>query len=241
MRSDILAFSLIPAGGLAAGGLLALWRRPGPRLQSAIQHFTAGVLFAALSTELLPELVHRKLPWITLGGFALGVAAMLGVKLLSEKWGQRGIRKGADSGSLVATVGVDVFLDGILVGLGFAAGSSQGLLLTLALALEVFFLGLAAAASMRSDGRTSRRIFSTTLVFSVLIVAGAAAGSAVLAHAGPLTIDAMLAFGLAALLYLVTEELLVEAHETTETPIQASMFFVGFIALFVIEMLAVRN
>ena len=241
MRLDILAFSLIPAGGLAAGGLIALWRRPGPRLKAAIQHFTAGVLFAALATELLPDLVHRELPWVTLGGFALGVAAMLAVKLLSQKWEERGARKGGGSTSLVATVGVDVLLDGILVGLGFAAGASQGLLLTLALALEVFFLGLSAAASMRSSGTTSRRIFLTTLSFSVLIVTGAAAGSAVLAHAGPLTIDAMLAFGLAALLYLVTEELLVEAHETPETPIQASMFFVGFIALFVIEMLAARN
>ena len=50
-------------------------------------------------------------------------------------------------------------------------------------------------------------------------------------------IDALLAFGVAALLYLVTEELLVEAHEGKETPAQAAMFFLGFILLFVIDML----
>jgi ZIP family zinc transporter len=49
-------------------------------------------------------------------------------------------------------------------------------------------------------------------------------------------VDATLAFGLAALLYLVTEELLVEAHEVPETSAQTAMFFVGFILLLTIEM-----
>jgi ZIP family zinc transporter len=40
---------------------------------------------------------------------------------------------------------------------------------------------------------------------------------------------------LIALLYLVTEELLVEAHEQPDTPLVASMFFVGFLALLMIE------
>lgn len=38
------------------------------------------------------------------------------------------------------------------------------------------------------------------------------------------------AFGLIALLYLVTEELLVEAHGCPESPLTTSMFFVGFMA-----------
>ncbi len=39
------------------------------------------------------------------------------------------------------------------------------------------------------------------------------------------------AFGLIALLYLAVEELMVEAHETEDTPWITAMFFVGFIAL----------
>lgn len=50
-------------------------------------------------------------------------------------------------------------------------------------------------------------------------------------------VDGMLAFGVAALLYMVTEELLVEAHEEPETPIQTAMFFLGFIVLFTLDML----
>ena len=46
----------------------------------------------------------------------------------------------------------------------------------------------------------------------------------------------MLAFGVAALLYLVTEELLVEAHETEDTPLATATFFAGFLALLLLEM-----
>ena len=38
-----------------------------------------------------------------------------------------------------------------------------------------------------------------------------------------------------ALLYLVTEELLVEAHESPDTPLISSMFFIGFLGLLLLE------
>ena len=40
----------------------------------------------------------------------------------------------------------------------------------------------------------------------------------------------MLSFGTAAMLYLVVEELLVEAHEVEHTPLAAGAFFAGFLA-----------
>jgi len=49
-------------------------------------------------------------------------------------------------------------------------------------------------------------------------------------------VELILSFGLAALLYLVTEELLVEAHEEKETPVATLMFFVGFLGFLVIGM-----
>lgn len=37
------------------------------------------------------------------------------------------------------------------------------------------------------------------------------------------------------LLYLVTEELLVEAHEKPDTPLISATFFVGFLGLLLVE------
>ena len=78
--SSVLAFASIPAAAVIAGGALAAYRTPSPAVRSAVQHIAAGVLFAALATELLPDVVHRRLPWVTLGGFALGVVAMLALR-----------------------------------------------------------------------------------------------------------------------------------------------------------------
>ncbi len=52
--------------------------------------------------------------------------------------------------------------------------------------------------------------------------------------------EAILALTCAALLYLVTEELLVEAHkalDAPETPLTTAAFFVGFVVLFLTGML----
>ncbi len=48
----------------------------------------------------------------------------------------------------------------------------------------------------------------------------------------------MIAFGTAALLFLVTEELLTEAHEVKESPLMTSAFFIGFLAVFLLELLS---
>jgi hypothetical protein len=45
-----------------------------------------------------------------------------------------------------------------------------------------------------------------------------------------------LAFAVAALLYLVTEELLREAHERPDSALSTAMFFMGFLLLLMIQM-----
>ena len=243
MLSQVLTFVLIPAAATLIGGVVAAFRPPGARLQSVIQHFAAGVVFAAVAGELLPELMHEAAPLPTVLGFALGVGLMLGVKRLTE--GKPAEVGSAESDALevegstrglVATVAVDVAVDGLLVGVGFAAGTEAGILLTIALSLEVLFLALATAAALVRAGASRTRVLGTTAGLVVLLVAGATVGGLA---AGVLTgglLAAVLAFGVAALLYLVTEELLVEAHETRDTPLATATFFAGFLALLLLEM-----
>ncbi|CAH0196700.1 hypothetical protein SRABI118_01634 [Massilia sp. Bi118] len=160
--------------------------------------------------------------------------------MLALKWfGDRreAAAGGRDTRSLLTALGVDVVLDGALIGLSFAAGEKQGLLLTVGLVLELFFLGVSCATSLRSLGQTALKVSVTAAILGIGLLAGAGAGAGVLNAVTPVYIDALLAFGVAALLYLVTEELLVEAHEDPETPVQTAMFFLGFILLFMIDML----
>lgn len=235
--TNVLTFASIPAAAVVLGGVAAAFRKPSPAFTSAVQHIAAGVLFAAVATELLPDVVHRRMPWVTLVGFALGVVAMLLLKELARRMETPAADAKPSSlpTSLMLVTGVDFALDGLLIGISFAAGARQGLLITVAMTLEVLFLGVAAAAAMTGlDVR--RRVVVMTLAFATLLLSGAAAGTYFLAGADGVVLDAVMSFGVAALLFLVTEELLVEAHEVAETPLLTSMFFAGFLALLMIEM-----
>jgi zinc transporter, ZIP family len=82
---NVLTYAAIPAVAVVMGGVLSSLRPPGAGMRSAVQHFAAGVVFAALATELLPEVMHRRLPLQTIAGFALGVVVMLLLKAFTGK------------------------------------------------------------------------------------------------------------------------------------------------------------
>jgi ZIP family zinc transporter len=233
--SGVMTFASFPAAAVLLGAGTTFIRTPSAAVRSSVQHLAAGVIFCVLATELLPDLVHRRMPWVTVAGFSVGVAVMLALKWAGERKGDGAAD--ADTRGLMTAMGVDVALDGMLIGLSFAAGQRQGMLLTTALVLELFFLGVSCATSLGKIGRSRGRIVGACAVLASALLAGAAAGAVVLNHVRPAYVDAMLAFGVAALLYLVTEELLTEAHEEPETPIQTAMFFLGFIVLFTLDML----
>lgn len=233
--STVLSYAVLPASAVLAGALIALARQPSAGLRSAIQHFAAGTVFSVLAVELLPDLMHRRLPWPTLIGFTLGVAFMLALKWFGEKGDDNDGRR--DTRGLVTALGVDTSLDGALIGLSFAAGAKQGLLLTIGLVLELLFLGVSCGTSLRGSGQSTMKIAATAGLLGATVMIGAGLGAIALNTVAPVYVDALLAFGVAALLYLVTEELLVEAHEEKETPLQTAMFFLGFILLFMIDML----
>lgn len=233
--TSVMAFAAFPAVAVLVGAGVTFVRAPGPAMRSAVQHLAAGVIFCVLATELLPDLVHRRMPWVTVTGFSIGVGVMLALKWASER--KAPAANGRDTRGLMTALGVDVALDGMLIGLSFAAGQRQGMLLTVALVLELFFLGVSCATSLGKIGKSRINIAGVCAFLAVALLAGAGAGAALLNHVPPAYVDGMLAFGVAALLYLVTEELLVEAHQEPETPVQTAMFFLGFIVLFTLDML----
>lgn len=223
---------LVPVLATIVGGLVAVVRPPTPRVRSYVQHFAAGVVFAAVAVELLPQLVHGKSYVAVAVGFALGTALLLVVRSVLEP-GEVAGGESESPRSLVAAVGVDIFIDGLLVGLALAVGGKTGVLVVLALTLEVLFVGLAVAASL--TGARSRTLL-TVAALALALAVGALVGTTVFSHLAGAALTASFAFGSAALLYLVTEELLVEAHEVPETAVTTAMFFVGFLLLLLIDM-----
>lgn len=110
----------------------------------------------------------------------------------------------------------------------------------MALSLEVLFLGVSVAMALSADGGKGRKIIGTTASLAALLFIGAGAGTLILAGVSGAVLDALLSFSMAAILYLVIEELLIEAHEVEETPLLTATFFAGFIVLPIIDMFTWR-
>ncbi len=160
---------------------------------------------------------------------------MLALKAVGERIERRGSRRKSVA-QILGPVGIDLFIDGLLLGIGFAAGAKEGVLLTLALTTELVSLGLASAISLGDAGFPRVRSVCSILLVSSLLWLGAGLGASVLQFIPPAATEVVLAFGLAALLYLVTEELLVDAHEQPETPFITAVFFVGFLLFLIVGM-----
>lgn len=259
LRTTLL-YSLVPVVftvvGAAAG---AFW--PGlARFRGYVLHLAAGVVFSVVAVELLPEIQRRALVVDVVIGFALGIGTMLVVDKVLDR-----IRGGDDGDeatdtdrpaavvagpltrgvvleratvpvSLLVAVAIDFLLDGLLLGVGFAAGARIGILLALAEAAEQLSVGLALAGELTRAGVTRTRVLLTVSALGMLVFVSAVLGGTVLRGLTGAPMEAVLSFGAAALLYLVTEELLREAHEERETALGTAMFFVGFLAFLVVGM-----
>lgn len=226
--------TLVPLGAALLSGVGAAVRAPGARLTSGLQHFAAGVVVAAAAIELLPDVLERS-PVVAIVGFGAGILVMFGFRFVGsriERGRERSGAVGLPVGLIIATA-VDFLIDGVILGAGFSAEASTGLLLTIALAVEYLFVGLSLSASVA--GALPRRVVALLpAALAVLTIAGTAAGYLLLQGASADLLAGVLAFGAVAFMYLATEELLVEAHERGETSLGSVGFFVGFLVYLVL-------
>jgi ZIP family zinc transporter len=221
--------TVFPVAAAGVGACVAAVRRPTPALMSGVQHFAAGVVVAAVVGEVLPDLRDRGHWSWAVGGFVVGVALVLAL----GAWGRSLDRRPRAAAAalpvgLVATVGIDLLLDGALVGLGASLGTAQAVILTAALTIEILFLALSVQGELAEGGLTPWRAAGLAAGLGLATGVGALLSAALLSGAGEGPVAATLALGAAALLHLAVEELLVEAHEEDETVLRSAMFFVGF-------------
>lgn len=228
---------LIPAVVASLGGILAVYWNPSHQARSLIQHFAAGVVLAALAVEVLPEIGREHAPaWVLIMSFTIGGILMYIMKLWSMRLEEKTEHLGdnAFNYGLIAATFIDVAVDGFIIGAGFAAGGNTGLILALGLSVELLFLGL----SLVSNTIKGWRVVFLSVALAGVVLAGSALGNYLLSGASASLISAILAFGVAALLYLVTDELLVEAHTIEEKPSSTLWLFAGFLVFWSIQLLS---
>ena len=233
-----LPIILLAAAAGLLGGVVALFWSPKVNARSAIQHFAAGAVLSAVASSVIPEAEQFGTVFGILGGFAAGGIAMIVMKWFVVRFERKEKEKGKLPLGLAAAAAVDTLVDGALISAGFSSGQQLGTLLAAALALELLFLTLSVGAEFRKDkSKTWQGILVTTGI-SALLLLGAFIGNLILRDASEATIAVGLAFGGAALIYLIAEELLVEAIQAEESLFPTAMLFAGFLVLLALKLLS---
>lgn len=233
----ILLYVLLPVSCLIIGGLISTSRLHEHTLGIGIQHCAAGVVFAAVAIELLPRVMNAMEPMSMIIGFVAGLVLMFGVKQLAE-YLQRNAQSETEYGlpkTLLSSVSLDLFIDGLLISIAFLAGARGGILIALAIAAEELFYGMAISKNLEDKRVIYPNRILYNIVMSLLILLGAIAGFYGMQLLPESSTTFVLSFGMSALLYLVTEELLTEVHTKLETPWVTAMFFIGFLFILIVE------
>lgn len=240
MPSEFLAifpYVLMAAGAGIVGGVLAFFWAPGINTRGALQHFAAGVVIGAVASDLVPEVEKIGTPVGILVGFAAGGLVMIGLKWLVlkfEKWEKA--RHQLPMG-LAAAAAVDTLIDGAMISAGFSTGQQLGGLLAVALAVELFFLNLSVGTEFHKRKSMHSQGLVVTTAIAILLLLGSVAGFLVLRGLSQTTVAIFLAFGAAALIYLVAEELLVESIQAEESLFSTAMLFAGFLVVLAFKLI----
>lgn len=214
--STSMSYATLPIAALVVSGLLALNRQVSKSRLSKFQHFAAGVVISSVALELLPVLLKAG----SVSGMTLGYIIGVSVMLIIERFA-------AQSGAK-APIAIDLFIDGLLLMIGFSTGEKGGFLLLLGLTLETTSLGMIIGPRVAAGARNKTQVVAALMGFGLSILAGAGCGLFLPQETG-FWLAAILGFGVAALLYLVVEELIAEAHEVKDTAFTTILFFTGFL------------
>jgi zinc transporter, ZIP family len=234
--SEVLLYVLAATGAGLLGGLVGFFWAPSIKVRSAIQHFAAGLVIAAVASDVIPEVERIGTPAGILGGFAAGGLVMIGMKWLVLRFERREARRGRLPIGLSAAAGFDTLVDGAIISAGFSTGPDVGSLLAIALAIELAFLTLSVGSEFRKTRRRPWRGPAVTTAIALMLPLGAFAGGWALKGASPATVAGCMAFGSAALIYLIAEELLVESIQAEESLLSTAMLFAGFLVVLALKL-----
>ena len=229
----VVALAALPAAGNFLGGVLAEVVPVSARALSLALHLAAGIVLAVVGLELMPEALAADPAWVPLLAFVGGGAFFIA---LEETIGYIQARLGGEqeSGALAIFSGVslDLFSDGVMIGTATVLNPALGLLLALGQVPADVPEGFAAIATLRKAGIGRRRRILMAAAFAIPILLGATIGYFALRDAPEIVTLAVLALTGGALVTVVVEEMISEAHEGGQRHRLGPIFLTAGFALF---------
>ncbi|MCF7806269.1 MAG: hypothetical protein K9M07_05440 [Simkaniaceae bacterium] len=232
----LVYYSFIPLAFSVLGSILSLSTRINQRFSSYLQYFVAGIIIAAISTELLPEILPTDRPVSISIGFALGVFVMIALHALVHFLSRTGKHHVLPLGLIFASA-LDLFIDGLLIGISFIAGLHSGVIVAISLSFCAFFLSASVASTLK---RSSISWLAQLLVLTIMATAlpiGCFFGLEVIRLFQTQLMVEILAFGVSALLFLSIEEFLSQAYKTRKYFLSPILFFLGFWIILILKII----
>jgi ZIP family zinc transporter len=229
----VLIFSLIPAIGTFAGGILAEFFKIDKKNLSLALHLAAGIILAVISIELMPEILKADIPWITILAFIVGGLFFVTVdQLINYVQGRLGDpNQSTAAWAIFFGVAIDSFTDGLLIGTGSLINLELGFLVAIGVVSADIPEGFATIAAFKDRGiKRSLRIFLIILA-SLPVLLGAAVGYLLVKGQPSIVKYSILAFAAGFLLTVTAEEIIPESHKNGEARL-AALALIGGFALF---------
>lgn len=224
---SVLILAILPAFGNLIGGLLADIIHITERSLSVALHFAAGVIFAVVGVELMPEILTGEPVWVTMLAFVAGGGVMV---ILDGLWQKvRGRLSGNTGPWMIFTgVAVDLFSDGILIGTSATISLDLGLLVALGQVIADVPEGMATIATFKRRELPRKQRLLLAASFAIPVLLGATLGYWVMRDQPTLLRLSVLALTAGMLLTVVTEQIVPEAHMGGEVRYSALALVSGF-------------
>jgi ZIP family zinc transporter len=233
------------ATGLGGLGLLAIRGKPATRTLDVLTGLTAGIMLAAaIFSLLIPALDEGSLGGVVTG-FLLGVAFLAVLDALvphiHERFAERGHEADPDRPAterawlLLSALTIHNIPEGMAVGLAFAAGGPElGVPTALAIGIQNVPEGFAAAAPLLQAGASKRKAIGFAFATGAVEPPAALLAALAAGVAGALLVGG-LAFAAGAMIYVVVDELIPEAHGNGNERAATLALTGGFVLMMVLD------
>ena len=221
---------------MAFGGLLGSRIRPGKRFRAVVAHLVGGLVLGIAAADLMPAASNSGHPVALAIGFCLGFSLLLVINaVLEEPHDSPEHGRPRPMLLLMLPFLVDSLIDGLVVGISSEAAEQQWVI-PVAVALE---MGLATLGLGTLLGRGAGRWRSTLsgALMAVTYLIGLSTSLSITSGLQGPALTGTLAFGTAALIYLVVEEVMKEAHARGEddSGLVNVAFFIGLLCIWILD------
>jgi ZIP family zinc transporter len=210
-------WALVAASSLVVGALLSLTNRVGGLRLRLLIGFGAGALVSAVAYDLFEEAIEVSATGVSVAaGFVIGALVYYAGDELIDRLPGAGKTEGGGGLPILFGAILDGIPESIVLGLTLVGGGAPSIAVLVAIFVSNVPESVASSRNMRKAGRSPVWIVGVWAVVAAVSALAAAIGYGLFAGASGEQIAFMNAFAAGAILVLLADDLLPEAHAHRE-------------------------